>query len=212
MIVDMGALISAPRPLTICVILLSLSACSTVYRQFGFETEAIKPEAIEMVDAVLPGQPAPSTAVVAPTTEMTPNPPTKLPPRAVEIYKADAARDFERAKQLTDQGKESEALLSLTDFLRRYPEHNLADDAQYLIAEVWFRRRNFELSFNEFRKVATYTSGKGDRVADAGLRTGEALLNMGHSDRALIEWEAIIRRYPGSEAAKKAEIHIQGVK
>jgi TolA-binding protein len=105
-----------------------------------------------------------------------------------------AQRDFAIAKELLDSGKESEAQVSLTDFLRRHPTDALADDAQFNLGEIYFRKRQFSEAIAEFRKVAKYQ--KGDRLPDAFLRLGEAQKLLGNYREALIEFEAVRRRFP----------------
>ena len=124
----------------------------------------------------------------------------------------DAERDFSRGKTLLDEGKESEALVSFTDFLRRYPKHALADDSQYLIGEIWFRRRKFEMALEEFRKVLNYGAETADRVGDAAVRMGECWVALNKVDRARVEWEAVLRKFPKSEAGTRAGTLLAGAK
>ncbi len=127
------------------------------------------------------------------------------------ITKADslAARDFHLAESLFSEGKESEALVSFTDFLRRHPNDLLADDAQFFIGEIYFRKRQFSEALNEFRKVGKYK--KGNRVADAHLRMGEAHQRTGNLRAALVEFEAVRRSFPKSEHHDRAEVFIDGL-
>jgi TolA-binding protein len=69
---------------------------------------------------------------------------------------SDVDKDFSRAAELIQNGRESEALVSLTDFLRRHPESKLADDAQLLIGHVYLKQRNFSTAAIEFEKVFVY--------------------------------------------------------
>jgi len=124
---------------------------------------------------------------------------------------ADAERDFARAEDLFKQGQEDSAIVSLSDFLRRYPGHARADDSQYLIGEIEFRRRNFENAIRELKKTLDYRKQGGDRVADAYYLVGESLLRLGQTERARIEWEALRRAYPNSPAADRAALKLMEV-
>jgi TolA-binding protein len=120
-----------------------------------------------------------------------------------------AQRDFEIAKALYSSGKESEALVSFSDFLRRHPADLLADDAQFLMGEIYFHKRQFQEAVNEYRKVSRFQ--KGDRLADAYLRVGESQQRLGNFRAALIEFEAVRRRYPKGDEHDRAEILIEGL-
>jgi TolA-binding protein len=135
--------------------------------------------------------------------------PSKATPKSSET--PDAQRDYERAKGLVDAGQESSALLALGDFLRRHPMSAMADDAQYLTGEVYFRKRDFGRARDEFSRVFDYKGRAGtDRIPDAAVRLGEAWAHEGQSENARIEWEAVLRTYPKTSAAKAAEERLAG--
>ena len=124
---------------------------------------------------------------------------------------AEENRDFERMGVLMQAGKESEALLSATDFLRRYPKSERADDAQFVLAEVYFRQRQFHTALEEFSKIPTMRNSGLDKVPDAGLRMGECWLSLGDKQKSRIEWEAVLRKYPKSPAASAARLRLAGI-
>lgn len=117
-------------------------------------------------------------------------------------------RDFARAEELFKNGDEDPAILSLTDYLRRYPKSDRADDAQYLIGEIEYRRRNFPKAILELKKTLEYRKRGGDRVADAFYLVGESLLRLGEKEKARIEWEALKRAYPRTPAAERAALKL----
>ena len=121
---------------------------------------------------------------------------------------SDVERDFARAEELSKSGQEDAAVVSLTDFLRRHPESARADDAQYMIGEIEYRRRNFDNAIRELKKTLDYRKRGGDRVADAYYLIGDSLLRMGNTEKARIEWEALRRAYPNSPAAGRAALKI----
>jgi TolA-binding protein len=73
-------------------------------------------------------------------TETTAPLPVALVSSQIQGVESEESRDFTRAQDLLKGGKESEAMISLSDFLRRYPTSLLADDAQFSIAEIFFRQ------------------------------------------------------------------------
>lgn len=125
----------------------------------------------------------------------------------------DAQRDFDRAIELSRAGSEKQALVSLTDFLRRYPQHPKAVEVQFEIAEIYFHQRQFAEARKEFEKVYRYqgTVLAAEIVAKSGLRLGECSIKIGKIEEARIEWEAVLRKYPKTEAAKTAQLHLAGL-
>lgn len=142
----------------------------------------------------------------APTT------PAPVPDKKKEPVLSEPERDFSRAEELFKSGQEDAATLSLTDYLRRYPTGARADDAQYLLGEIEFRRRNFEAAIIELKKTLNYRQSGGDRIPDAFYLIGECLQHLGQTEKARIEWEALRRAYPNSPAAGRAYLKLMELK
>ncbi len=121
---------------------------------------------------------------------------------------AEDERDFKRAEELLKSGQEQEAQTSLVDFLRRHPKSSRADDAQFLLGEVEYRRRNFAGAIAELKKTLNYKKSGGDRVADAYFLVGESWFRLGDIEKARIEWEALRRAYPKASAAENARTRL----
>jgi TolA-binding protein len=138
-------------------------------------------------------------------------PAPEVPQGMVAAGASDVQRDFARAQTLMQAGKEDDALVSFSDFLRRYPNDALSDDAQFAIGDLYFRRRKFDVALREFRKVLDYGITKSDRIADAGVRMGECFVQLREPERAQIEWEAVRRRFPKTEAAARAGLLVAGL-
>ncbi len=134
-----------------------------------------------------------------------------IKPLSKKDLEQDAQRDFTRATELLQNGQESQALVSFTDFLRRYPEHKLVGDAQFSIGEIFYRQRKYPQALNEFQKVKDLLKGGSQRTPDAFVRIGECHLKLGNVDRARIEWNAVRRRYLGTAAAMQADVLLKGL-
>jgi TolA-binding protein len=173
-----------------------VGACAT-YRELPVEAPEERAQGVAVEEKPLP---APSA-----------RPPAPLPPPTSPALQADALRDFERARALFDSGREGEAILALTDFLRRYPGHLRAAEAQFLLAETHFGRREYDTALIEYRKVLKYNARTTERLADATIRAGECLLKLGKVEEARIEWEAVRRRFPASSAARRADEFLAGL-
>lgn len=154
---------------------------------------------------------ATSAATLSTATAVPVNPGVPVKEPSAKDLAADAKRDFDRANALLEKGEESQALISYTDFLRRYPRHALVGDAQYALGEVLFRQRRYRQALDEYLKVKDVMNGKSPKIPFAYLRIGECHQRLGDTERAKIEWNAVIRRFPETPAAEKARIFLKGI-
>ncbi len=141
-----------------------------------------------------------------------PNQATNAATPPPSLLKSDAERDVIRAQNLLDQGRESEALLSFSDFVRRYPKDYFVGDAYYGMGEVFFRRKQYNDAIEYYRKIIKLGSQKTKRIEDAVVRVGECLDAQGKTDEAIVEWEALLRRFPKSAGAVRANELLLGKK
>lgn len=123
------------------------------------------------------------------------------PPGAAQAPPADvlyptAVRDMTANKlQLADQ--------EFRDFLRFYPEHELAGNAQYYIADIEYRQGNFQQAVADYDKALEQYPG-GNKSAAAQLKKGYALLELGQRDAGVRELNSLIARYPRATEAAQA--------
>lgn len=202
-------------------VLLALNACSTLSAWMSDEEPEEKTASEVKPAEANPSSEKPTPPVTAPalTAQSERKVPTASVPGMGEPVKelspkelaADAKRDFERAQGLLQKGEESQALISFTDFLRRYPNHELVGDAQYSLGEILFRQRRYQQALGEFLKVKDLLSGKSPKIPFAYVRIGECRQRLGQPVQAQIEWNAVIRRFPQSPAANEAKILLKGI-
>jgi TolA-binding protein len=85
--------------------------------------------------------------------------------------------------------------------------HDLADNCQYWIGEVYYARNDFGRSIIEFEKVYSFPgTNKSD---DAQFKMGLCYLNIGQIDRAKQEFKNLLEFYPNSEYNKRAQDYIR---
>ncbi len=85
--------------------------------------------------------------------------------------------------------------------------HDLADNCQYWIGEVYYARNDFRRSIKEFEKVYSFPgTNKSD---DAQFKMGLCYLNIGQIDRAKQEFNNLLEFYPNSEYYKRAQDYIR---
>ena len=138
----------------------------------------------------------PAAAVVIPG-EVNPPPPasTPTPPAPRELY-SQAYADYAR-------GNFDLAIQEYEEYLRAYPETDLADNAQYWIGECLYSKQKYEEALAAWDELFRRYPGS-DKLPDARYKKGTALERLGRRSQALIEYRAVANRYPNSEAGRKA--------
>jgi len=85
--------------------------------------------------------------------------------------------------------------------------HDLADNSQYWIGEVYYALNDYRRSIKEFEKVFTFPgTNKSD---DAQYKLGLCYVNIGQLDNAKNEFKNLLEFYPNSEYYKKSQDYLQ---
>ena len=85
--------------------------------------------------------------------------------------------------------------------------HDLADNCQYWIGEIYYSQKDFRRSIKEFEKVFTFPgTNKSD---DAQFKLGLCYVNIGQIDKAKQEFENLLDFYPNSEYYKKGQDYLR---
>jgi tol-pal system protein YbgF len=115
----------------------------------------------------------------------------------------EAASDYRAAVDLVKAGKHDEAQTALRAFLKKYPRHDYADNAQYWLGEDFYAQKDFTHALAEFRAtIETYP--RGNKVPDALLKVGYCYQALGQPDKARAVLEQVVSLYPKSEPAALA--------
>jgi len=157
--------------------------------------------------------PPPAAAPVAPVadrlevTHHIPPVSARSAPRArtrdVAVASEGAADEYRAAVDLVKAGKHVEAQAALHAFLKAYPRHDYADNAQYWLGEDFYAQKDFTHALAEFRAtIETYP--RGNKVPDALLKVGYCYQALGQSDKARAVLEQVVSLYPKSEPASLA--------
>lgn len=81
--------------------------------------------------------------------------------------------------------------------------HELADNCQYWIGEVYYSLKEYNRSIKEFEKVFTFPgTNKGD---DAQFKLGLCYVNIGQIENAKKEFKNLLEFYPNSEYYKRSQ-------
>jgi tol-pal system protein YbgF len=100
-------------------------------------------------------------------------------------------------------GKPDLATQEFNDYVKFYPNTDLAGNAYFYIAELQYRAGNFPKAIEEYDLVLQNFPG-GNKAAAAQLKKGFALLELGKEDEGTQELRHVIQRYPRSNEATQA--------
>lgn len=127
-------------------------------------------------------------------------PPPEPPPREV---KADPKDAYQRALALYHANRFAEAADAFVAFLKAYPQHEYAGNAQYWIGESYYSLRDYTKALEAFTHVTTdYPIG--NKTPDALLKIGFTLLSQGETAKARATLNEVVEKFPKSDAATKA--------
>lgn len=109
-------------------------------------------------------------------------------------------------------GKYDLARQEFLDYLKYYPQTDLASNAQFYLGEISFAQKQYGQAATEYEKVFV-NYPKSFKLAPAHLKRGLALLEIGQKVSAVRELREVIRRYPGTDEEKRAraKLHELGV-
>ncbi len=99
-------------------------------------------------------------------------------------------------------GNYNDAIRSFSTLIATDRNNDLADNAEYWIAESYYAQDNYQRALVEFRKVFDFpNSNKSDA---AQFKIGYCYLNMGNASQARIEFQKFLTDYPTSDYIQKA--------
>jgi len=81
--------------------------------------------------------------------------------------------------------------------------HDLADNCQYWIGEVYYSLKEYNRSIKEFEKVFTFPGT--NKADDAQFKLGLCYVNIGQIENAKKEFENLLEFYPNSEYYKRSQ-------
>ncbi|MGQ0578597.1 MAG: tol-pal system protein YbgF [Betaproteobacteria bacterium] len=103
------------------------------------------------------------------------------------------------------------AIRGFEGFLKTYPKHPLAANAQYWIGESYFQLHEYRAAIEAQRRLlGTYSESP--KAPDALLIIGTAETSLGDNGAARKTFEELIARYPNSESAEKARGRLARIK
>jgi len=119
-----------------------------------------------------------------------------------ELYQA-ARADFGR-------GSYDLALSGFEEFLQRFPESDLADNAQYWVGECQYSSGHLEQAVAAFERVVT-DHPESDKAPDSAYKKGLALLELQRTAEGIIQLQLVKDTWPGTPAGRLARTKLQAM-
>src|SRR6202051_2616002 len=95
------------------------------------------------------------------------------------------------------------ALQEFSDYVKFYPNTDLAGNCYFYLGEIQFRQGNYQPAAQSYDGVLQ-NFPSGNKAASAQLRKGFSLIELGKQDDGVSELRHVIQRYPHSPEALQA--------
>jgi tol-pal system protein YbgF len=95
------------------------------------------------------------------------------------------------------------AIQEFSDYIKYYPNTDLAGNCYFYLGEIQFRQGNFQQAAQSYDQVLQ-TFPTGSKAASAQLKKGFSLIELGKQEDGVVELRRVIQRYPKSNEALQA--------
>jgi tol-pal system protein YbgF len=100
-------------------------------------------------------------------------------------------------------GKNDLASQEFSDYLKFYPNTDLAGNSYFYLGEIQYRAQNYQQAVQSYDQVLQ-NFPSGNKAASAQLKKGFALIELGKQDDGVAELRHVVQRYPHSPEALQA--------
>jgi tol-pal system protein YbgF len=121
-----------------------------------------------------------------------------------DVLYNNALRDYNGAKN-------DLAMQEFSDYVKFYPNTDLAGNCYFYIGEIQFRQANYQQAAQNYDQVLQ-NFPSGSKAASAELKKGFALIELGQQDNGVQELRRVIQRYPKSPEALQARERLRQLK
>lgn len=135
----------------------------------------------------LNSQPAQNAAPATPPQAQAPPP---------DVLYNNALRDY-------NGGNNDIAMQEFSDYVKYYPNTDLAGNSYFYVAEIAYRQGNYQLAAKDYDQVLQ-NFPTGNKAPSAELKKGFALIELGQRDEGVASLRHVIARYPRSNEASQA--------
>lgn len=113
-----------------------------------------------------------------------------------DVLYNNALRDYNAAKN-------DLAVQEFNDYIKFYPNTDLAGNAYFYLAEIQFKQGNYQQAIQNYDLVMQ-NFPSGNKAAAAELKKGFALIELGQKDDGVAALRHVIQRFPRSNEALQA--------
>ena len=113
-----------------------------------------------------------------------------------DVLYNNALRDYNAAK--ADLAKQE-----FSDYVKFYPNTDLAGNSYFYLAELAYKQGNFQEAVKNYDQVVQ-NFPTGNKAASSELKKGLALIELGQKDDGITQLRHVIQRYPRSTEALQA--------
>ena len=113
-----------------------------------------------------------------------------------DVLYNNALRDYNAAKY-------DLATQEFTDYIKYYPNTDLAGNSHFYLADIEFRQGNYQQAVKDYDQVLQ-NFPDGNKAAAAELKKGFALIELGQKDEGVRTLRHVVQRYPRSNEAVQA--------
>jgi tol-pal system protein YbgF len=121
-----------------------------------------------------------------------------------DVLYQNALRDYNGAKY-------DLATQEFSDYIKFYPNTDLAGNCYYYLGEIQFHQGNYQQASQSYDQVMQ-NFPTGSKVASAQLKKGLSLIELGKKDDGVEELRRVIQRYPRSPEALQARERLRQLK
>jgi tol-pal system protein YbgF len=107
-------------------------------------------------------------------------------------------------------GKNDLSIQEFNDYIKFYPNTDLAGNAYFYLAEIQFKAGDYQSAVTNYDLVLQ-NFPSGNKAAPAQLRKGLALIELGKQDEGVEELRHVIQRYPRTSEAIQARDKLRKV-
>jgi len=132
------------------------------------------------------------------------------PTDTVGVAYPEATKAYRDAYLDITAGNYEMARMGFEEFLKNFPQSELADNAQYWIGESYYAKEQYQEAYDAFKKVLD-NYPVGDKIPGALLKIAYCSLALNKKEEGRRYLEELVSEYPLSEEARLARERIQAL-
>jgi tol-pal system protein YbgF len=113
------------------------------------------------------------------------------------------AMTYQNAFRDYQKGNYDLAIAGFKEFIQRYKDSDLADNAAYWIGESLYSQKKYRESIAQFDSVVN-DYPKSEKVPSALLKKGYAYISLGEKAQGIVQLQYVVHEHPKSSEAAKA--------